>query len=130
MKSEALFRGKTRVGDWYYGDLVKYNDKKMSITYIGETRGNYEIYVNPETVGAFTGYRALNYEQIFDSDILKTMTGHFLLVIDSGCGNWTFTDIQDGEVCRWVNAEILSSCRIIDNIHDNPDFVETYRRKF
>ncbi|MDE7137351.1 MAG: hypothetical protein K2O29_02675, partial [Ruminococcus sp.] len=67
---------------------------------------------------------------IFEGDILKTMTGHFLLVTDSGYGDWTFTDIDTGETCRYATREMLSSCKIVDNIYDNPDFAETYIHKF
>lgn len=127
MKSEVLFRGKAEDGEWYYGGLYKYSDKKMSIAYTGENGGEYEADVMPETVGVFTGLRALNYEKIFEGDILRSLTGKYILVTDSGCGDWTFTDIQDGEVCRGVNAEMLSCCRIIDNIHDNPEFADKYK---
>ena len=130
MKSEVLFRGKAEDGEWYYGSLHKYNEKKMSITYTGENGEEDEAYVIPETVGVFTGYRGLNYERIFEGDILKSLTGKYILVTDSGYGNWNFIDIQDDRICDWLNIRMLSSYRIIDNIHDNPDFVATYRLKF
>lgn len=131
MKPEVLFRGKAEDGKWYYGVIYKYSNKKMSIACIGENYGEeYEGTVIPETVGAFTRYRALNYERIFEGDILKSLTGKYILVTDSGCGDWTFIDIQEGEPCRSVTPEMLSCCKIVDNIHDNPDFMETYRLKF
>lgn len=130
MKSEVLFRGKTRGGEWSYGSLYKYSEKKMSIAYTGENSNEYEADVMPETIGVFTGFRGLNYERIFEDDILETMTGRFLLVTDSGYGNWTFTDIDTGELAKWINPEMLSGCKIVDNIHDNPDFAETYVHKF
>lgn len=130
MKSEVLFRGKAEDGEWYYGGLYKYNEKKMSIAYTGENGNEYEADVMPETVGVFTGYRALNYERIFEGDILKSLTGKYILVTDSGYGDWTFIDIQDDRICDWLNVRMLSAYRIVDNIHDNPDFVETYRLKF
>lgn len=130
MKSEILFRGKTPSGRWFYGDLFRFNDTLMSIAYVDKDYEKQEADVVPETVGAFTGYRALNYERIFEGDILKSLTGKYILVTDSGYGSWTFIDIQDGEFCRGINAEMLSCCQIIDNIHDNPNFVETYRLKF
>lgn len=130
MKTEVLFRGKAEDGEWHYGDLFKYNEKKMSIAYTGENGGEYEADVIPETVGVFTGLRALNYERIFEGDILKSLTGKYILVTDSGFGDWTFIDIQDGLICDLLNVRMLSAYRIVDNIHDNPDFVETYRLKF
>ena len=102
----------------------------MSITYTGENGEEDEAYVIPETVGVFTGYRGLNYERIFEGDILKSLTGKYILVTDSGYGNCNFIYIQDDRICDWLNIRMLSSYRIIDNIHDNPDFLETYRLKF
>lgn len=126
MKSEVLFRGKSEDGEWYYGGLYKYSDKKMSIAYTGESGNEYEADVMPETVGVFTGYRALNYERIFEGDVLKTMAGRFLLVTDAGCGKWTFIDIPSDRICDRINPEMLSCCKIVDNIYDNPEFVKTY----
>lgn len=130
MKSEVLFRGQDEDGEWHYGSLRKYSDKKMSIAYTGENGEEDEAYVIPETVGVFIGYRALNYERIFEGDILKTLSGLFLLVTDSGYGDWTFTDIDTGEISRYATRDMLSSCKIVDNIHDNPAFAETYVHKF
>lgn len=130
MKSEILFRGKTSSGKWYYGDLFRFNDTLMSIAYVDKDYEKQEADVIPETVGVFTGYRALNYERIFEGDILKSLTGKYILVTDSGYGDWTFIDIQDDRICDWLNVRMLSSCWIVDNIHDNPDFVATYRLKF
>ncbi len=126
MKSEVLFRGKTADGEWYYGNLYKYNEKKMSIAYISENGGEYEADVIPETVGVFTGYRALNYEKIFEGDILKSMTGRYYLVTDAGYGKWNFVDIKFEYVHSRTKSAILASWRIVDNIHDSPDFAEKY----
>lgn len=131
MKSEVLFRGKrTDNGEWVYGSLYRYGETSMSIAYLDKENIDYESDIIPETVGVFTGYRALNYERIFEGDILRSLTGKYILVTDSSYGRWTFIDIQDGEVCRGINAEMLSAYRIVDNIHDNPDFVETYQIRF
>ncbi len=125
MKAEVLFRGKTEEGKWIYGSL-KGGSNTLSIN-LPDSIGDFVI---PETVGVFTGYRALNYKRIFEGDILKSITGRFLIVSDSGYGNWTFTDIDTGETYKYATREMLSCCKIVDNIHDNPDFVETYRAKF
>lgn len=131
MKSEVLFRGKrTDNGEWVYGSLYRYGETSMSIAYLDKENIDYESDIIPETVGVFTGYRALNYERIFEGDILRSLTGKYILVTDSGCGDWTFIDIQDGEICRGIYSEMLSCCRIIDNIHDNSDFMKTYQIRF
>ena len=131
MKSEVLFRGKrTDNGEWIYGSLYRYGETSMSIAYLDKENIDYENDVIPETVGVFTGLRALNYERIFEGDILRSLTGKYILVTDSGCGDWTFIDIQDDRICDWLNVRMLSAYRIVDNIHDNPDFMKTYQIRF
>lgn len=128
MKSEVLFRGKrTDNGEWIYGSLYRYGETSMSITYLDKENIDHENDVIPGTVGVFTGLRALNYERIFEGDILRSLAGKYILVTDSGCGDWTFIDIQDDRICDWLNVRMLSCCRIIDNIHDNPDFADKYK---
>ena len=128
MKSEVLFRGKrTDNGEWIYGSLYRYGETSMSIAYLDKENIDHENDVIPGTVGVFTGLRALNYERIFEGDILRSLAGKYILVTDSGCGNWTFIDIQDDRICDGLNVRMLSCCRIIDNIHDNPDFADKYK---
>lgn len=128
MKSEVLFRGKrTDNGEWIYGSLYRYGETSMSIAYLDKENIDHENDVIPGTVGVFTGLRALNYERIFEGDILRSLAGKYILVTDSGCGDWTFIDIQDDRICDWLNVRMLSCCRIIDNIHDNPDFADKYK---
>lgn len=38
--------------------------------------------------------------------------------------------IDTGETYKYATREMLSCCKIVDNIHDNPDFMETYKAKF
>lgn len=113
---------------WVYGGYCQYNEERGIIYQTEPNICKYPVYA--DSVGQYTGVNDKNGNKIFEGDILKSLTGKYILVTNSGCGNWTFIDIQDDRICDWLNVRMLSSCQIVDNIHDNPDFVETYRLKF
>lgn len=113
---------------WVYGGYCQYNEERGIIYQTEPNICKYPVYA--DSVGQYTGLNDKNGNKIFEGDILKSLTGKYILVTNSGCGNWTFIDIQDDRICDWLNIRMLSSCQIVDNIHDNPDFVETYRLKF
>ena len=113
---------------WVYGGYCQYNEERGIIYQTEPNICKYPVYA--DSVGQYTGVNDKNGNKIFEGDILKSLTGKYILVTNSGCGNWTFIDIQDDIICDWLNIRMLSSCQIVDNIHDNPDFVETYRLKF
>lgn len=70
---EILFRGKSSIsGEWAYGWFYSvknaFNEKHI-LKIIIDVHGN-ETFVNPETVGQYTGLTDKNGTKIFENDIL------------------------------------------------------------
>ena len=77
---EILFRGKSKdTGKWVYGNLIQ----QAKMFYIGvldlrtkerkmESYGEpLDIFVDPKTVGQYTGITDINEKKIFEKDIVK-----------------------------------------------------------
>ena len=119
---EILFRGKTKNGEWKYGDLIfePYIQEKVIL----------------ETVGQYTGLTDKNGKKIFEGDIVKDEFGRILEVLfRDNWGKFSFKLIKiTGE--KWTDnfvyadiGEWFAYCvvrpEVIGNIHDNTELLES-----
>ena len=107
MNRTIKFRGKSIYGeDWLYGSLVKIEKDRYAVIpplnniEIGKSIGMYEVY--PETVGQFTGLFDKNGKEIYEGDILHTITFGF----------------EPEEYLTKMDDTI-----VIGNIYDNPELI-------
>lgn len=133
---EILFRGKTLLDKWIEGDLLQYlGDGKVHIVQHYKGAGGQEVI--PETVGQYTGLTDITGKKIFEGDIViytdaeADYEGYhdnvFLNRGEVGVSAWDgiyFTNRQTVEMSDLYRGETMVDCKVIGNIHDNPELVK------
>lgn len=118
---EYLFRGKCD-SEWKEGSLhVEWGETRQD----GSRDLDYRIlgrrgecdYVDPETVGQYTGFLDMNGKRIFEGDIVGVDGKFYEVLIEKGCwiiaaDGWDFLATNNDEI------------EVIGNIHDNPELLK------
>ena len=118
------FRGKKPTnGVWVYGSLVYSNEIQAAI-YFQTGRGLVKsmewVYVNPETVGQFTGLYDKNEKEIYEGDILKVQGLGEKIEVRFVRGVFAFLWNGDLDDEAPINAPTQEWAEVVGNIHDNP----------
>jgi len=121
---EIKFRGRGAYqrSIWYVGDLVKCDDGRIVIR---KDEAN-EFYVDPETVGQFTGLKDSSGREIYEGDILslRESSDEMTKVIDF------YAAITALDLSEMMNLRLLDyyfergEVHVIGNIYDNPELLE------
>lgn len=129
MMYEIFCRGK-RVdnGEWAFGYYAY--SKKSNVAYIivPAPPKNYETFIFEkviiETVGRYVGLTDRNDRKIFDGDIVKTIDGNYLVILDN-FGGYHF-ELRKTLGNGYIKLESLSfyECEVIGNVFDNPELLE------
>ena len=122
------FRGqKTTNGVWVYGSLVYSNEIQAAI-YFQTGRGLVKsmewVYVNPETVGQFTGLYDKNENEIYEGDILKVQGLGEKIEVRFVRGVFAFLWNGDLDDEAPINAPTQEWAEVVGNIHDNPKLIK------
>ena len=122
------FRGqKTTNGVWVYGSLVYSNEIQTAIyfqTGSGLVKSMEWVYVNPETVGQFTGLYDKNEKEIYEGDILKVQGLGEKIEVRFVRGVFAFLWNGDLDDEAPINAPTQEWAEVIGNIHDNPELLK------
>ena len=135
---EILFRGK-RVdnGEWVYGGILQTENWTSIFTYKDYQGGineppscdveDYEVI--PSTIGQYTGLTDKNGIEIFEGDIVKSCEYddvYFVKYFDND--NYSAFDcVPDVPLCECNGLSYLvneEGCKVIGNIHDNPELLK------
>lgn len=128
------FRGKAH-GRWIYGGLV-YSDNIEPAIYFEVGNKVYKridwAYVDPATVGQFTGLFDEDGREIYEGDIIKIVekfddenvyTGNGVVCFEEG-----IYELQNGKhfaYLGWLmHNDDITKLEVIGNIHDNPEMLE------
>ena len=124
---EILFRGKRKDnGEWVCGNYGFNDTFTTENHYIFQNKA-WEFFVDPATVGQYTGLTDKNGKKIFEGDIIGFYIDGKLVVdgfVEYGQFNCTCCNgvygwhIVAGDI-RWVE-----DYEVIGNIHDNPELLE------
>ena len=122
------FRGKKPTnGVWVYGSLVYSNEIQAAI-YFQTGRGLVKsmewVYVNPETVGQFTGLYDKNEKEIYEGDILKVQGLGEKIEVRFVRGVFAFLWNGNLDDEAPINAPTHEWAEVVGNIHDNPKLIK------
>lgn len=130
---EILFRGKRVIdGEWVYGNYGFNDTVTAEKHYIFQNKA-WEFFVDPATVGQFTGLTDKNGVKIFEGDILGIRIadrqyiegvvkyGVFNCTCCHGVYGWYVEGQNTTGDIRVVEDGLLE---IIGNVHDNPELME------
>ena len=137
---EILFRGKNKKGEWIEGYLSWENEISYKNTDVCAGPAYFDgtdfytvksCVINPKTLGQFTGLTDVNGTKIFEGDIvafedvISTENGYYERIC---CGKVVWdSEMARFEVTNSLSAEsyeVLWECKVIGNIHDNPELLE------
>ena len=126
---EIKFRGKSMGNHWVYGLLTTKKIRNSSRIDFAIATEDYSlantIPINENTIGQFTGFKDIDDKKIFEGDILQTDSGRIGIVYIARSGIWAceFQDETRIEKIKVVELLELADCKIIGNIHDNPELL-------
>lgn len=127
---KMLFRGMDFSGalsrSWIFGSLDTTENEYTIMIYPDRFGNKCRIFVDPKTVGQYTGLTDKNGKKIFEGDIVERLwlgEKHiYRIYYDSDISSFIGADID----CQGFTTFNYDSCEfeVIGNIYDNPELLE------
>ena len=130
MNKEIKFRGKKISNNkWLYGDLIHDNVDGCYVFPINSAALYKENAILPETLGQYTGLKDKNGKEIYEGDIVESISGKvgYVIFLQQEMGYvvvWNNCDTRLGHRNRGGGYECDGSIEVIGNIYDNPELVK------
>ena len=131
MNREIKFRGKTINGnEWIYGPTISRGTiKRKSNIWFMEVAENKWKGLQHNTLGQYTGLKDKNGKEIYEGDIVESISGKigYVIFLQQEMGYvvvWDNCDTRLGHRNRGGGYEYDESIEVIGNIHDNPELVK------
>ena len=115
---------------WVYGDLLHRSNGVLHILTLNEEKACYENNtIDPETLGQFTGLLDKDGKEIYEGDILHTITFGFnpeeytAIILYRNCS----FQLSNGRNLFYFGQSDLTKMDdtiVIGNIYDNPDLIK------
>ena len=130
---EIKFRGKSKKGEWIFGDLIQRTHKFIFPTGVyAYNIFEFLVEVIPETVGQYTGLKDKDGTKIYEGDVVQ-ISGH---PFQRNKQSWGGINIDGNyevswnehavgfSIGTWKFIEVYKYCEVIGNIHENPELLE------
>lgn len=131
-----LFRGKEFSGvlnhAWVVGSLDMNEKEIPSIRFLDSFENKCAIFVNPSTIGEYTGFTDPYGRKIFEGDILKIITPDYEYITKVYSEKNTLcVDVGNQEkICTPIGLAVdiwndeCFNLKVVGNIFDNPELLE------
>lgn len=130
---EILFRGKDFSGvinhNWCFGSLDTTENDRTIIIYSDRFGNKCRIFVDPSTIGEYTGLKDKNGKRIFEGDILRrAYHPEEDVIIEWHDGRFKFRKRNKPKDCGYESLccvqNTVDYLKVIGNIHDNPELLK------
>ena len=132
---EIKFRGKSDLFGWVYGSYAIIDGschifEEKDLTEDGHHICQYSdrpTWVNPSTIGQYTGLKDANGKEIYEGDIVANTSGEFIYEVvydDKRFASFCLCRKQDMFRHYFGEAMEAEECKVIGNIHNNPELIE------
>lgn len=122
MNREILYRGKDADNlAWREGLPARSTEPPYRICAISLPGKQTLVQIDPDTLGQFTGLTDKFDEKVFEGDYVFDEVLEEIGIVEFDEGEFVvrFGDVVDGN--RF--ADVIASCHVIGNIHDNPELL-------
>jgi len=124
---EIKFRGREESGHWCYGDVTFTESKERAHIRIRAAGYYPNVEVAPATVGQYTGLKDADGREIYEGDVIRICGSNGIVAYGEGEFIVRFEKAPSllshcvgGD---FSNPERVTACRVIGNIHDNPELI-------